>query len=172
MYIFIIYYIIIVLYIMYNISIYTHTVCHSNPLSHCSIIFHRISLYSSVFHDEYIYISNLFFWVHTSISCYIPLHPSVSHCMSSYPIVGYISPNPYCHVNFAGYGSYICIYIIYIYLMYVLMLWTARDWSWLSPTCSWLSPFWWVKSILCQSIMKFVGGWITHQNIHPIYPSI
>jgi hypothetical protein len=93
------------------------------------------------------------------------LHPSVSHCMSSYPIVGYISPNPYCHVNFAGYGSYICIYIIYIYLMYVLMLWTARDWSWLSPTCSWLSPIL-VGEIYTLPVYYEICWWLNHPSKH------
>ena len=66
---------------MYNISIYTHTVCHSNPLSHCSIIFHRISLYSSVFHDEYIYIYPIYFFE------FIPVYPVIFHCIPVYPIV-------------------------------------------------------------------------------------
>ena len=126
-------------------------------------LFHYIPPYFTIFQciPWWNYIP-LFFWVHTSISCYIPLHPSVSHCMSSYPIVGYISPNPHCHVNFAGYGSYI---YIYTYCMYVLMLWTARDWSWLSPTCSWLSPIL-VCEIHTLPDYSEICWWLNHPSKH------
>jgi hypothetical protein len=87
------------------------------------------------------------------------LYVIISHCWLYFPKP--ILPCKFCWLWFL----HMHIYIIYIYLMYVLMLWTARDWSWLSPTCSWLSPIL-VGEICTLPVYYEICWWLNHPSKH------
>ena len=143
--------------IMYNIYIHILYAIQTHypivPLY--STVFHYIPVYSMMKLYPIIFLSSYqYILLYSIASQCIPLYVIISHCWLYLPKP--TLPCKFCWLWFLH---------IYTYCMYVLMLWTARDWSWLSPTCSWLSPIL-VCEIHTLPDYSEICWWLNHPSKH------